>query len=281
MAEKTILEPVKKWVEKEVFGSGHGADWNEVFGEPVLQGSAGHVTVNHLLMTGVVVVLLVVVGLVARRKYGGSRQEAVIPEPGLSTRNIVEAIFDYTLNTMSQIMSRETAKRYFSLIATLAIFILFSNLLGLVPGFSPPTQNLNTTAAMSVSVFVVYHLIGLAHHGFTYLKEFISPAAIKDLVGEDASGMVFLAGALGWTVLSALFLVIEMVSHSFRPVSLAVRLTGNMGGDHKVLSQMADLVPAVVPIPFFFIGLIVCLVQALVFALLSIAYIALAVEENH
>ncbi len=282
MAEKTILEPVKQSAEASLLD---GGEWNAYFGDPFF--GAEHVSVNHLLMTGVVLVIIVALSLAARRHYTGSKEEAVIPEEGLSSRNLMEAIFDFTLDTMSQVMPREEAKTYFPLIITLTIFILFSNLLGLIPGFTPPTQNFNTGASMAFAVFVCYNLIGLFRHGPAYLKEFLSPASVKDLVGEGPTALVYLLGALFWTFLSTLFVVIEGVSHSFRPISLAVRLTGNMGGDHAVLGvggQLGELVfgaPLFLTVPFMFLGLIVSIIQAMIFALLSVAYIALAVEEGH
>ena len=110
-----------------------------------------------------------------------------------------------------------------------------------------------------------YNAIGLFKHGLAYLKEFVGP--------------------VWW--LFFLMIPIEAVGHIFRPISLSVRLTGNMGGDHIVLGAFGDLAsqifegPLLLPIPFLFLGLIVALVQTLVFALLSVAYIGLAIEEEH
>ncbi|MFB6371866.1 MAG: F0F1 ATP synthase subunit A [Bradymonadaceae bacterium] len=282
MAEDTILEPVKQAAEGAIL---QGEEWSDIFGQPLF--GSEHVSVNHLLMTGVVLVIIAVFAFAARGKYTGSREEAIIPEEGMSARNFLEAIFDYTLDTMSQVMPREEAKTYFPLIIALTVFILFSNLLGLIPGFVPPTQNFNTGASMAFAVFVCYHLIGLFKHGLAYFEEFLSPASVKDLVGDQPSAVVYAAGATFWLVLSALFVVIEGISHAFRPISLAVRLTGNMGGDHTVLgisNRLAEMTigePLLFMIPFLFLGLIVSIIQAMIFALLSVAYIALAVEEGH
>lgn len=282
MAEKTILEPVKQSAESAMLD---GGEWTAYFGDPLF--GSKHVSVDHLLMTGVVCVFLVVLSLAARRYYTGSKEDAVIPEESLSSRNIVEAIFDFTLDTMSQVMPREEAKIYFPLIIALTMVILFSNLIGLIPGFIPPTQNFNTGASMAFAVFISYNLIGLWRHGIAYLQEFLSPASVKDLVGDSPSGVVYALGAVFWTVLSGLFIIIEGISHAFRPISLAVRLTGNMGGDHAVLGaagSMAELAfnaPLLLTIPFMFLGLIISFIQAMIFALLSVAYIALAVEEGH
>lgn len=283
MADETYLEPVKDWIEDRALESGgeHAETWNDVFWNPLLQGEAQHVTINHILMSGVVVVALVVIALWVRRSYTGSREDAVLPDDGLTWRNFIEMTFGYMLDQMSQLMPREEAKRYLPLIATLTIFILFSNLLGLVPGFLPPTQNLNTSFAMAVAVFVGYNFIGFRHHGLSYLEEFAAPVGISDLVGEESGGLIWLVGAFVWLDMNILFVFIETISHSFRPISLAVRLTGNMGGDHQVLAQFGELIPLGLPIPFLFFGLLVSLIQTLVFALLSVAYIALATEGTH
>ena len=282
MAEKTILEPVKQSAEEALL---EGGSWSDIFGEPFF--GAEHVSVDHLLMTGVVVLVIGVLALAARGKYTASKEEALIPEEGFSARNVLEAIFDFTLDTMSQVMPREEAKRFFPLIASLAVFILFCNLLGLIPGFVPPTQNFNTGASMALAVVIIYHLVGLFRHGLSYLEEFLSPASVKDLVGDQPKAIVYALGATFWVVLSAMFLVIEGISHAFRPISLAVRLTGNMGGDHAVLGvagQLGDTflgAPLLFPVAFMFLGLIVSIIQAMIFSLLSVAYIALAVEEGH
>jgi len=289
MAEKTILEPVKKWLEKSLLEPGHGPHaegWNAIFGDPLLAGS-GAVSVDHLLMTGVVCLLVIIVGLLANRKYSGPKEEAVIPEGHLSVRNFVEVIFDFALDLMEQMMDREDAKRYFPLIVTLVLVILFSNLLGLVPGFIPPTQNANTTLAMGASVFVAYNLIGFFRRGFHYVNDFLAPVSTEELTGEDPPGWQWLLGSGFWLALSVLMLGIEVIAHAFRPISLSVRLTGNMGGDHAVLgafSTIADTflgAPVLLPVPFLFLGLLVSVVQTMVFALLSAVYIAMAVEEGH
>lgn len=265
MADKTILHPVEKWLAETLGVWEHGhANWNEVFGNGLLTGSS-NVHFTHVVMAVVSAALVCVAALIARRSFTQSREDAIAPDEGITMRNLLESIMDFGLDTMAQIMGRENAKRYFPLIISLALFILFSNLLGLIPGFIPPTQNLNTSLAMGLSIFICYNLIGLFQHGFSYFKEFIGP--------------------VWW--LFFLMIPIEAVGHIFRPISLSVRLTGNMGGDHTVLVAFGSLAeqffgaPIGLPIPFFFLGLIVSVVQALVFALLSVVYIGLAVDDGH
>lgn len=260
MADYTFIDLVAPSIAER----NHGEGFNEIFGNPLMN-AAGTVTINHVVMAGVVTLIIVVLGLIARRKYA-SKEEAMIPDEKFTVRNFFEVIFDATLGLMSDMMGKENAKKFFPLIGALAVFILISNLLGLIPGFLPPTQNLNTNLACALVVFVVYNVAGLREHGLGYLKHFLGPI---------------------WLI-APLMLVIELIGHAFRPISLAVRLTGNMTGDHAVLGVFGDMaaglmgVPFLLPVPFLFLGLLVSIIQTLVFCLLSSIYISLAVShEGH
>jgi F-type H+-transporting ATPase subunit a len=260
MADFTFIDLVAPGVAER----NHGEGFNEIFGNPLMNAS-GTVTVDHIIMASVAALIIVVMGLIARRKYA-NKEEAMIPDGKLTVRNFFEVIFDATLGLMSEMMGKKNAKRYFPLIAALAVYILISNLMGLIPGLAPPTQNLNTTLACSVVVFVMYNIAGIQEHGLGYLKHFLGPI---------------------WFI-APLMLVIELIGHAFRPISLGVRLTGNMTGDHMVLGVFGDLaaglmsVPFLLPVPFLFLGLLVSIIQTLVFCLLSSIYISLAVShEGH
>jgi F-type H+-transporting ATPase subunit a len=148
---------------------------------------------------------------------------------------------------------------FFPLIATLCLFILTSNLIGLIPAFDSPTANLNTNAAMALTVFVLTHIVGVKIHGMKYLKQFLGP--------------------VWW--LTPLMLPIELVSHLSRPVSLTMRLFGNIQGGHIVLAVLFILVPLLVPLPIIVLKILISVIQTLVFMLLSMMYIAGAMEEAH
>jgi len=150
-------------------------------------------------------------------------------------------------------------KTYFPLIATLAIFILTANLIGLIPGFESPTSNLNTTVSMALCVFFMTHIVGIKIHGFKYIKQFLGP--------------------VWW--LTPLMLPIEIISHLTRPLSLSVRLFGNIQGGHIVLAVLFILVPFLVPLPILALKVFIAIIQTLVFALLSMMYIAGAMEGAH
>ena len=163
--------------------------------------------------------------------------------------------FDGLLN---EIMGHN-GRKFFPLIATLGLFILVSNLIGIVPGFESPTSNINTNAAMALIVFLSTHVVGVKEHGFKYFKQFMGP--------------------VWW--LTPLMLPIEIISHISRPLSLTFRLFGNIKGEDIVALVVLFLVPWFVPLPVFILMIFTSLVQTLVFMLLAMMYIAGAMEEGH
>ncbi|MBW2307409.1 MAG: F0F1 ATP synthase subunit A [Deltaproteobacteria bacterium] len=212
---------------------------------------------EHMVTSLVVLILLALAGLAVKRAIEGS-PDPLVPDSRLSFRNIFEIIIEGALGILKGILG-ERATHYLPLVGTLFIFILTCNLLGIIPGFLPPTSNINTNAAMALIVFILYNYYGFREHGVGYLKQF--------------------AGPIVW--LAPLMFVIELFSHAFRPFSLSVRLFGNIFGDHMVLSIFADLVPALVPVAFLILGMAVAFIQAFIFAILSAVYIALAVSHEH
>jgi F-type H+-transporting ATPase subunit a len=154
-------------------------------------------------------------------------------------------------------MGEHNAARFFPLIGALWIFILFGNLIALVPGFVSPDDTLKTNVGLALLVFVLTHYYGVKEHGLAYFKHFLGPNL--------------------W--IAPLMLPIELVSHIARPVSLSIRLMGNMMADHKVVMSFFALVPLLVPIPFLLLGLLICFIQALVFTSLAMVYIGMAIEH--
>ena len=161
---------------------------------------------------------------------------------------------------MEGVMGEKDAKRYLPLIGSLFVFILFSNLLSLIPGFIPPTDTLKTNLGLAVMVFLLTHAFGVRAHGIKYFKHFLGP----------------------WLPLAPLMLPIEIISHIARPVSLAMRLLGNISADHAVVLAFFAVIPFLVPVPFLVMGVFVSVVQAVVFSLLSTVYIGAAIaHEEH
>jgi F-type H+-transporting ATPase subunit a len=154
----------------------------------------------------------------------------------------------------------EEGRKSFPLVITIFLFVLLGNLFGLVPGFFPPTANINTTLACALIAVGWSHVIGLQYHGVKYIKHFLGPIPI----------------------MIPMFLPIEIVSHIARVLSLTFRLFGNMAGHELVVGILLLLAGAfLVPLPIMALGAFVALVQAFVFFLLATMYIAGAIEEAH
>jgi F-type H+-transporting ATPase subunit a len=234
-----------------------------------------HFTMAHVWGTVVVVLFLVYAGLSFRAavvaRGGGIAKGSLVPPPRFNLRNMMELLLDTVLDLMTQVMGPKNARRFLPLIGSLALFIFFSNLLALIPGFLPPTSMLKTNVGLAVVVFLVTHVFGVKEHGLKYFAHFAGPHI-------DAP---WYAKPLTW-ILAILMVGIELISHLARPVSLSVRLCGNMFADHKVVFAFFVLVPLLVPVPFLILGCLVVIVQTLVFSLLSMVYISMAVaHEEH
>ncbi len=196
-------------------------------------------------------------GLMKARDKGGTLQ--YVPAADLRARNLFELMIEALIDLFEGVLgSREAAVRYFPLFAGLFFYILVCNLLGLLPGFLPPTSSISTNWALALVVFVVFNFEGLRVNGWGYLKH--------------------LAGPVVW--LAPLIFVLEFIGVLLRPFTLSVRLMGNMSGDHMVLEIFSGLIPLVVPSIFLALGTFICLIQAFVFTLLSVVYVSLAIEHE-
>lgn len=204
---------------------------------------------EHVTYTWFVMLLLTLLAFIVSRR---------IKEVPSGWQNLMESVVGGIENLINETMGPK-GKTYFPLIATLALFILVSNLIALVPGFYPPTANLNTNAAMALTVFAMTHIIGVKEHGVAYLKHFMGPIL----------------------VLAPLIFIIEIIGHLARPLSLSLRLFGNMYGHEIVLMIFFALVPFLLPIPMMLMGVLIAFIQAFVFTLLSMIYIAGSLEEAH
>ena len=230
---------------------GRGWKW-QMFGE------SGW-TLTHVLIT-LLVVLFVAWGGFAFYRGLKTPDKGIVPPRTMNLRNFFEYMAESVYGMVEGAMGEKNAARFFPLIGALWLFILFNNLFALIPGFSAPTDSLKTNVGLALFVFLLTHYYGLKEHGLAYLKHFLGPSP----------------------ALIPLMLPIEIISHIARPMSLAVRLMGNMMADHKVVMSFFALVPILVPLPFLLLGLLVCLIQALVFCTLTMVYIGMAIEhEEH
>jgi F-type H+-transporting ATPase subunit a len=154
----------------------------------------------------------------------------------------------------------EEGRAFFPFIATLFIYILMCNLIGLVPGFFSPTANINTTLSMALCTFIFTHYLGVKYHGVKYIKHFLGPVP----------------------ALAPLFLPIELIGHSARVMSLTLRLFGNIMGEDLVLAILLMLAGSfLAPLPMMFLAVFTSVVQAFIFALLSMMYFAGSMEHAH
>jgi len=217
---------------------------------------AGH-GYDHTITATLVMAALLVWGLVALRQLRAA-SDPVVPEATLTARNILEIFVEWFVGFSESILGSK-GKHYISAYGTFFLFILAANVIGLMPGFSPPTSNFNITFALGATSFLLYNYYGFHAHGPGYIKHFLGPI----------SGPLII-----------LMLPLEIIDNLVRPVSLALRLFGNMTGDHLVLGIFTDLTKLIIPVVFLMLGAFVCLIQAFVFTILSMVYLSLALEVH-
>ncbi|AOY57870.1 MULTISPECIES: F0F1 ATP synthase subunit A [Desulfococcus] len=204
----------------------------------------------HVIYSWVVMLLLVVLGLLSAKGI------AMVPN---KMQNFFEIIVAGIEDFMVDITGEE-GRWLFPLVATIFLYIFIGNLIGLVPGFFPPTASLNTTLSCALVVVVFTHIIGVKYHGVGYIKHFMGPV---------------------WWMIPIIF-PIELIGHLARILSLSFRLFGNMMGHELVLGILFALAGAFfAPLPIMALGIFVALVQAFVFFLLSIMYFTGAMEHAH
>lgn len=218
---------------------------------------------SHVIMATVIALILMVTTWIARAQLTRAMQSsdgALIPDSKMTYRNFFEIIAENLFKMTENVIGHHEAPTYFPVIGSLFVFIFVSNLVGLIPGFLPPTDNLNTTLALGAFVFIYYNWAGLKSNGLNHIKHLFGPIL--------------------W--LAPLMFVIELASHVFRPLSLALRLRGNIMGDHVVLGVFTDLVgPYLIPVIFYGLGVFVAFIQAFVFCLMTMVYISLSTAHDH
>lgn len=204
---------------------------------------------------------LVMLALVAWAFVGLRQLQAaadpVVPDGTLTARNSLEIFVEWFIGFAQSVLG-DKARRYISVYGSFFLFILCANLLGLFPGFSPPTSNFNIALGLGISSFLVYNAFGFQDKGLSYVKHFFGP--------------------VWW--LAPLMLPLELIDNCVRPASLALRLFGNMTGDHLVLGIFTDLTKIGIPVAFLALGAFVSLIQAFVFTILSMVYLSLAIADH-
>ena len=210
-----------------------------------------------LATVGLSLLVLLGLGVMARRSMAGISPGE--PAGRFSARGFFEVILNWIVQQSDGILGKG-GRVFVPYFLFLFLFIFTNNALGLIPGFSGATADLNLTLGVGLLSFALYNIVGVRAQGLgPYLLHFAGPLR---------SGLfVFVA---------LLLFAIELVSHLFRPFTLGLRLMGNMTGDHTVLSVFLDLVPVGVPVIFYGLGLFISVIQALVFTLLTMVYVSMA-----
>jgi F-type H+-transporting ATPase subunit a len=214
--------------------------------------------------------LLLAAGLAIRSRLA-TADGGVLPDEGITVRNVFEVVVDGLANLARQTIGEEW-RRYFPLTATIFFFILIANLMNLIPGVGGATSDINTTAAWALISFGVYNYVGIRAHGFWYINQFLGPSFFTVTIG----GHHIHVRLLFW-----LFGPLETILHLARILTLALRLFANMFADHAVVTIFITLVPLIVPAVFMGLGLMVAVIQAFVFTILSMIYIGQALAEAH
>ena len=212
---------------------GHGQEW---------------IILSHYIL------VLGIIFLIAR---AATRKLQLVPT---GAQNVMETFVDGIVKMGTDTMGEQNARTYMPLIASLAIVIFVSNMMGVIPGFEAPTSNINFTLSLALIVFVYYNYLGIKKNGFvTYFKHFMGPMP----------------------VLAPLMFPIEIISHLSRIVSLSFRLFGSIRGDDMFLMVLLMLVPWILPLSGFFMLTAFGVLQAFVFSILTYVYIAGSVMMEH
>jgi F-type H+-transporting ATPase subunit a len=228
----------------------------EKLGLPIPHGPVGHSFIEQLCAPYMTYTWLVMafLFLVAKLTLGNLE---MIPGKG---QNFWELVIGGIDGFLSENMGREMADKFFPMIATFGLYIAVANLIGLIPGFMSPTASVNTTLALTLIVWVSHHIIGFKEHGLHYYKHFMGP--------------------VWWLV--PLLLPIELISNLARLVSLSIRLFGNIMAKETLLTILFMLAGSFfAPLPIMILGVLVSLVQAMVFVLLTVVYFSGAKEHAH
>ena len=214
--------------------------------------------------------LILAAGMLIRRRIA-TENGGLVPDEGVTLRNCFEVIVE-ALASLARDRMGDDWRKYFPIVGTMFVFILFSNLIGLIPGIEGATSDVNTTAAWAVISWIAYTWVGIAKHKQNYLVKFMGPSFFeKEIMGRTVH----------FRLLAPLMMALEIPLDLARMLTLAIRLLANMFADHTVIAVWLSLVPIGIPAIFMGLGLIVSFLQAFIFSLLTMIYIGLALEEPH
>ncbi len=199
---------------------------------------------------------IVVVGLIVLL-FAFLRSRLSVDRPG-KLQHIFELVYEFVRSSAEEVVGHD-GPRYVAFFGTLFVFILFMNLIGLVPGFESPTMYTMVPCGLAVATFFFYHGAGLRANGAGYIKQFFGPILL----------------------LAPLMLPIEIISHFARPFSLTVRLYANMFAGEYVYTTFVMLTKLIIPVIFIGLHMFVAFLQAYIFMLLAMVYVGGAVSHEH
>jgi F-type H+-transporting ATPase subunit a len=215
------------------------------------QATADRPWANFIVMQLLVVAIIMILLAIVKPKLS-------VDKPG-KLQQVFELIYDFVRGQADDQIGHDGPK-HVVLFGTFFLFILFSNLIGIIPGFESPTQTIYVTAGCAVVSFCYYNLVGIRKNGLLgYLKHFVGPIP----------------------AMAPLMIPIEIISHLARPLSLSIRLFANMYAGEQVTLVFLSLVPFVAPVMFMGLHVFVSVLQAYIFMLLSMMYVGGAVAEEH
>jgi F-type H+-transporting ATPase subunit a len=237
-------------------GGGGASEHHDPFFVEKISGWLQHKVPSHLILVGILFILVVALVLFLRGRLSVDK-----PSKG---QQLLEVAVLQIREMLDQVVG-PYGRRYVPVVGSFALFILFGNLIGLVPGFGAATDNINVTGALGVTSFLYYITTGFRQQGIKYLKHFTGG----------------LTGVLLPT-LGVLIFFVEIMSNCVRPVTLALRLFVNMFADHKIGQTFLELAPPLVPIFTIILGVFVSFVQTFIFIMLSMVYLSETVpHEEH
>jgi F-type H+-transporting ATPase subunit a len=230
------------------------------------------VSLEGLLVRALAVAALLVLASVAVRRRLAATNGGLVPDEGVTIRNACEVIVEGLTGLAKETMGAEW-KKWFPFVGAMFFFILIANLMGLIPGIGGITDNVNTAAAWAIISYVLFNYVGIRQHGLGhYLIKYMGPSFYT----WHVAGKHIHVRPLFW-----LFFPLEIVLDAARMATLTIRLIANMFADHTVVAVFLGLVPFGVPAIFLGLGMLVCVLQAFVFSLLTMIYINLALQEAH
>jgi F-type H+-transporting ATPase subunit a len=213
-----------------------------------------HAIPDYLVMCVIIILFLTALCVAVRARLS-------VEKPG-AVQLLLEDVVTFLNGLLTDYIGPKGTK-YLPLIGTVGLFIFTANMIGKIPGFMSPTANINVTFGCAITVWAFYHIMGVREQGIvSYLKHF-----------------AVLPGAP--IIMAPLVLVIEVISHLSRVLSLSLRLFGNIFGEEMVVFIIAGIVPFIAPLPMMVLGVVTGTLQAFIFVMLTIIYLAAAVHTDH